>query len=93
LTTLAQQIRTPAWILVGAGLVLFIGWLIAWIVSGAVRRLLDRTTLNNRIAAWVAGDEEEGAALPTERWIGRLVFLLIFLFASVAFFSTLFSLG
>jgi len=87
LTTPARQILSSAWTLVGAGLVLFIGWLIAWIVSGEVRRLLHRTTLENRIAAWVAGDEEEGAAIPIERWIGRLVFWLIFLFALVAFFE------
>ena len=87
MTTPARQILSSAWTLVGAGLVLFIGWLIAWIVSGEVRRLLHRTTLENRIAAWVAGDEEEGAAIPIERWIGRLVFWLIFLRASVAFFE------
>lgn len=89
LTTLTQQVLSSAWTLVGAGVVLFVGWLIAWIVSGVVRRLLHRTTLDNRIAAWVAGDEEEGAAVPIERWIGRLVFWLIFLFALVAFFEVL----
>lgn len=89
LSNFLQQILSSAWTLVGAGLVLFVGWLIAWIVSGVVRRLLHRTTLDNRIAAWVAGEEEEGAAIPIERWIGRLVFWLIFLFALVAFFEVL----
>ena len=89
LNNFIQQILSSAWTLVGAGLVLFVGWLIAWIVSGVVRRLLHRTTLDNRIATWVAGEEEEGAAIPIERWIGRLVFWLIFLFALVAFFEVL----
>ncbi len=79
LSNFTQQILTSAWTLVGAGLVLFVGWLIAWIVSGVVRRLLHRTTLDNRIATWVAGEDEEGAAIPIERWVGRLVFWPIFL--------------
>jgi len=89
LTSLTQPILSAAGTLIAAGLVLFVGWLIAWIVAGVVRRLLHRTTLDNRIAGWVAGDEEEGAAIPIERWIGRAVFWLIFLFVLVAFFEVL----
>lgn len=83
------QVLSSAWTLVGAGLVLFVGWLVAWIVGAFVRRLLHGTTLDNRLASWVAGDEEEGAVIPIERWIGRAVFWLIFLFALVAFFEVL----
>ena len=89
LTTLTQPILSTAGTLIAAGLVLFVGWLIAWIVGAIVRRLLHRTTLDNRLAGWVAGDEEEGAAIPIERWIGRAVFWLIFLFVLVAFFEVL----
>ncbi len=83
------QVLSSAWTLVGAGLVLFIGWLVGWIGGAFVRRLLQRTTLDNRLASWVAGDEEEGAVIPIEKWIGRAVFWLIFLFALVAFFEVL----
>ena len=89
LRSLTQPILSTAGTLVAAGLVLFVGWLIAWIVGAIVRRLLHRTTLDNRLAGWVAGDEEEGAAIPIERWIGRAVFWLIFLFVLVAFFEVL----
>ena len=89
LTSLTQSIISAAGTLIVAGLVLFVGWLIAWIAGAIVRRLLHRTTLDNRLASWVAGDEEEGAAIPIERWIGRAVFWLIFLFVLVAFFEVL----
>ncbi len=88
LSNLVQLVVGAIPTLVGAGLILFFGWLIAWIVSAVVRRLLRRTTLDNRIAAWVAG-EEEAEAIPIERWIGRGVFWLLFLFVLVAFFEVL----
>ncbi len=74
--------------LVGAALVLLIGWLIAWVVSVVVRRLLHRTTLDNRLAQWIAG-EEEGEAIEVEQWISRGVFWLIMIFVLVAFFQVL----
>jgi hypothetical protein len=74
--------------LVGAVLVLIIGWLIAWIVSAVVRRALRRTTLDNRLAGWITG-EEEGEAIEVERWIGTGVFWLIMVFVLVAFFQVL----
>lgn len=85
---LTQQIVGSIPTLIGAGLILLVGWLIAWIVSGVVRRLLHRTTLDNRIARWVV-EEEEGKAIPIERWIGRGVFWVLFLFVLVAFFEVL----
>jgi len=74
--------------LVGAALVLLIGWLIALIVSAVVRKALHRTELDNRLAAWIAG-EEEAEAIPIEGWIGRGVFWLLMMFVLVAFFQVL----
>jgi hypothetical protein len=74
--------------LVGAALVLLIGWLIAWVVSVVLRRVLHRTSLDNRLAQWIAG-EEEGEAIEVEQWIGRGVFWLIMIFVLVAFFQVL----
>lgn len=62
-----------------AGLALIAGWLIAWVVSPMVRTLLHRTILDSRIAIRVASEDEEGAAIPIERWVRRLAFWLIFL--------------
>jgi hypothetical protein len=74
--------------LVGALLLLLVGWLIALAVSGVVRRALRRTTLDNRLAGWIAG-EEAAEGIEVERWIARAVFWLIMIFVLVAFFQVL----
>ncbi|MCP4370891.1 MAG: hypothetical protein GY797_22675, partial [Deltaproteobacteria bacterium] len=45
--------------LIGAILFLFIGWLVALILSAAVRAILKRTTLDNRLAASIGMGTEE----------------------------------
>jgi hypothetical protein len=74
--------------LVGAVVLLVVGWLVALGVSAIVRRALRRTTLDNRVAAWVVG-EGRGEALEVEQWIGRGVFYLIMVFVLAAFFQAL----
>lgn len=88
LLNFVQRIVNSIPTLVGAFLVLLVGWLIALVVSAVVRRLLHRTTLDNRLAAWIAG-EEEAEGIQVERWIGRGVFWLIMIFVLVAFFEVL----
>ncbi len=88
LLNFAQRILDSVPTLVGAFLVLLVGWLIALAVSAVVRRLLHRTTLDNRLAAWIAGDEE-AEGIQVEHWIGRGVFWLIMIFVLVAFFQVL----
>ena len=48
--------------------ILVVGWLIALIVAAIVRGLLRRTTIDNRLAGWFAGDE-----LAKEGWKGHLL--------------------
>jgi hypothetical protein len=74
-------------LLAGIG-ILLIGWLVALIASAAVRSVLRRTNLDDRLAQAIAGDKEE-AGKEMEKWTGRGVFYLIMLFALVAFFQTL----
>jgi len=74
--------------LVGAVALLVVGWLVALVLSSIARRGLRRTTLDNRVASWVLG-EEEGEAIEVEQWIGRGVFYLVMLFVLVAFFQAL----
>ncbi len=74
-------------LLVGIG-ILLVGWLVALIASAAVRGVLRRTTLDDRLAQAIAGGKEE-AGKEIEKWAGRVVFYLIMLFALVAFFQTL----
>ncbi len=74
--------------LVAALAVLFVGWLVALVVSVAVRKILDRTTLDNRLAAWV-GIGKGKPDFQIEPVISKGVYYLIMLFVLVAFFQTL----
>lgn len=74
--------------LVAALAVLVVGWLVAVIAAGLTRRLLERTTIDDRIARWVAGKEDE-TPVEVERWVSRGVFWLIMLFVLVSFFQVL----
>jgi hypothetical protein len=74
--------------LIGALAILIIGWLVALVVSVIVRRALRRTTLDNRLARWIVG-EEKAKAFEVERWIAKVVYYLIVLFVLIAFFQAL----
>lgn len=73
--------------LVGALLILALGWLVALVVSAIVRGVLRRTTLDNRIAGWIAG--ERATTLPIERYTATGAFWLVMLFVLIAFFDAL----
>ncbi|MCK4316783.1 MAG: hypothetical protein KAX24_13525, partial [Anaerolineae bacterium] len=74
--------------LIGALVILVVGWLVALIISAIVRRALRRTTLDNRLARWIVG-EEKAKAFEVERWIAKAVYYLIVLFVLIAFFQAL----
>jgi hypothetical protein len=74
--------------LVGALLILIIGWLVALIVSAIVRGVLRRTTMDDRLARWIAGDEA-AKGVEVEQWVGKGVYYLIMLFVLIAFFQAL----
>lgn len=74
--------------IVGALSVLILGWFIALVITAIVRSILHRTTLDNRIANWIAG-EEKARTIEVERVISKGVFYLLMLFVLVAFFQTL----
>jgi hypothetical protein len=72
-----------------AGLGILVGgWLLALIAAALVRAALRRTKLDDRIAAGVAGGEE-GQKVDLEKWISRIVFYIILLFAIVGFLTRL----
>lgn len=75
---LSQYVGTGLASLITAVLALLVGWIIAALLSGAVKGLLKRTQLDNRLAK--ALDTKQGAGYPVENWIGTLVFWVIFLF-------------
>jgi len=88
LDQVAQSIGIYVPNLIGALLVLIIGWLVALVAAALVRGILRGTKLDNQIAKWIAG--KDGAkAIDVEGLISKGVFYLIILFVLVAFFETL----
>ena len=74
--------------LMGGLLILGAGWLIALLVSFVVRKLLSKSSVDNKIAGWMAGSGEK-TKVPVEEWVGKAVFYLIMLFVLIAFFTTI----
>jgi hypothetical protein len=71
--------------LVGAALILLVGWLIAAIAKSVIRSLLNRTNIDNRIASGVTGVESP----KVEAFISNLAFWAILLITIVAVLDTL----
>jgi len=71
-----------------AVIVLFAGWLAARIAAWVVKKGLESTTLDNRLAQWVLG-KEKAEGFEVERWVGKIVYYILLLFALVLFFNTL----
>lgn len=77
------------WTLGSAILILLVGWAVAMLVASTVKTLLKQTDIDNKIAAWLVG-QQEGEELPkVEEPLARLAFWLIFLLAVLAFLDTL----
>jgi hypothetical protein len=74
--------------LIGAIALLLLGWLVATVVALVVRKLLQQTNLDNRLANWAMGREAE-RPVPIEKWVSTLVYWLIFLFAIIAALNAL----
>ncbi|HMP83508.1 MAG TPA: mechanosensitive ion channel [Verrucomicrobiota bacterium] len=72
-----------------AGLaVLVVGWLLAVIVSSAVRKLMGKVSIDNKIAQWMAGPDQK-SAVPVERWISQAVFYVLMFVVLIAFLQTI----
>jgi Conserved TM helix len=72
--------------LLGAAAILLVGWLIAAIAAAVIRGILNRTKLDNRIAAGVTGRTD---VPQVEKLISSLVFWSIILLTVVAVLQTL----
>lgn len=79
-----QQLPT----LLAALAILVFGWIAAALLSSGVRFVLHRTTLDNKLAAWLSRGEGE-KPIPVEDWSARGIFYLVMLFVLVAFFQQL----
>ncbi|AFZ05866.1 Conserved TM helix repeat-containing protein [Oscillatoria nigro-viridis PCC 7112] len=69
--------------------ILLIGLIVSALVSSVVGGLLKKTTLDNRLAAWITGRPEGAGSPQVEKWISAAVFWIIFVFFLIAFFNRL----
>lgn len=75
--------------LLGAVLILLVGWIIAAIAKAIVQGILNRTSIDNRIAASLVGRQDTGELPKVENFIGNLVYWIILLFTIVAVLNAL----
>ena len=75
--------------LIWAIAILLIGLIVSALVSSLVGGLLKKTTIDNRLAAWITGRPEGEGAPQVEKWISAAVFWIIFIFFLIAFFNRL----
>ena len=69
-------------------LIFIIGWIIASIIKGVVKKILNSTDLDNKLAAAVTG-QRGSDSLPIESWISNLIFWIIMLFVIIAALNAL----
>lgn len=73
--------------LLGALLILVVGWIVARLLARLTRSLLQRTNLDNRIVRFV---RDEGAEeFEIERWLSQGVYYLLMIFVLIAVFQAL----
>ncbi len=75
--------------LLGAVAILLVGWLVAAIAAAVTRGILNRTNIDNRIAAGITGRGSTGELPQVEKLISGLVFWSIILLTVVAVLQTL----
>ncbi|MEG4166893.1 MULTISPECIES: mechanosensitive ion channel [unclassified Microcoleus] len=69
--------------------ILLVGLIVSAVVSSIVGGLLKKTTIDNRLAAWITGRPEGSQTPQVEKWISTAVFWIIFIFFLIAFFDRL----
>ncbi|PSB07211.1 hypothetical protein C7B62_20605 [Pleurocapsa sp. CCALA 161] len=65
-----------------------VGWIIAAVIKGIIKKILNSTNIDNRIAAAVTG-QRGGESFPIESWIATAVFWIIMLFVIIAALNAL----
>ncbi len=90
LESLNSQLGTFIPQLLGAILILILGWLFAIIAASTTLNLLKKTDLDNRLANWILGGKADAKSLPNpEFWVSQFVFWVIMIFVVVAFLRAL----
>lgn len=88
LTKLYETVGAYVPNLIGALAILVVGWIVALVVSAVVKGVLRRTTLDDKIAGWIFGEERE-KAIDVANGTAKGVYYIIILFVLVAFFQAL----
>ncbi len=83
-----ESFRTYAPSIIGAIVILIVGWIAAKIIASVVRRGLGRTRIGQRITRWLGG-EDAAKAIQVERRVAKVVYYLVMLLVLVAFFQVL----
>jgi hypothetical protein len=83
-----QSMRDYLPSLLAALAILVVGWIAARIIAALVRAGLKRTTIDNKLAVWLAG-EERGKSIAVENVAAKIVFYTILVFVLIAFFQTI----
>ncbi len=73
--------------LLWALIILVVGWVIATIVAGAIRKILEKTSLDNRLAEGAGMEQKAGSAV--EVVVSKAVFYLIMLVVLIMVFEAL----
>ncbi len=75
--------------LLAAVAILLIGLIVAFVAKAIIKGLLNRTSIDNRIAASVMGRSDRGDLPKVEELIGSIAFWIVILFTVVAVLQTL----
>lgn len=84
-----QDIGTYVPSILGAVLLLIVGYLLALILAAVTRGILKRTALDNRLASFVAGERAGQPPIEIEKWVSTAVFYLVMLLVIVGCLSVL----
>lgn len=74
--------------LLGAIVILIVGWLAAWFISSLIRGIVRKTSIDKKIVAWSTGEKSD-VKVDIPKWTGKLVFWILMIFVLIAFFQTL----
>ncbi len=88
ISSLGEDLGTSVFTFVKAILILVIGWIVANWSKGFVKKQLDKTEIDNKIANWITGGQA-GQKIPIEQFISGVIYWIIILFTIVAFLSSL----
>ncbi len=73
--------------LLKATAILLVGWLVAKSSSYLIKKLLDKTEIDNKLAEMISGGRSKG--MPIEEGLGQLVYWLVMLFVIMAVLQSL----